>query len=175
MTSPRTIPIRLAAAATLAALTLAGCGGTDEGATPTQTSATTSATPSETMTSPSATAPSAPPSTSPSSESPSASPSPSDTPSQTPTTKPVVVKVTIKAGEVRTGSVDVPVLAGDNVRLVVRTDVADELHVHGVEQTFPLEVGKNTIDFQIAADLAPGLYEVETHTAALLLFNLVVT
>lgn len=169
MTSPRATSIRLAAGATVALLALAGCGDSDDGATPTQTSTTAAATPSDTATSPS-TSPSASPSQSP----PSPSASPSDSPSQTPTTKPVVVKVTIKAGEVLTGSVDVPVLAGDRVRLIVKTDVADELHAHGAEQTFPLTVGKNTVEFQVPVDLAPGVYEVETHEAALLLFNFVV-
>lgn len=170
MTSPRSTSIRLAAGASVAFLLLAGCGDSDDGATPTQPASTAAPTPSDTATSPSPT-PSEAPSESPS----SASPSPSESPSETPTTKPVVVKVAIKAGEVRTGSVDVPVLAGDNVRMIVKTDVADELHAHGAEQTFPLTVGKNTLEFQVPADLAPGEYEVETHGAALLLFNFVVT
>jgi len=177
MTSPRTTLVRLASGVTVAVLALAACGGTDGGAAPTQTT-TSSVTPSETATSPtpepsdSATESS---SASPSATTSSPSDPPSESPSETPTTKPVKVKVTIKAGEVKTGSLEVPALAGDLVRLTLKTDVVDELHVHGVEETFPLEVGKNSLEFQVPADLAPGVYEVETHDAALLLFNLVVS
>ena len=53
---------------------------------------------------------------------------------------------------------------------------ANELHVHGAEQTLPLEAGvKGVLEFNLPADLAPGRYEVELHEGPILLFTLEVS
>jgi len=56
------------------------------------------------------------------------------------------------------------------VKLVVTTDTADEVRVHGIDIEKETEPGKaTTIEF-VAKD--PGVYEVETHESGLQLLQL---
>jgi len=174
MTLARSTPVRLAAGAVVAALALAGCAEGDDGASPSPSVTMSTPAPSETMTMPmpSESESESVPSTS---EAPSASvpPPPSSEP---PADKPTKIKVTINGTEVTTASDTVTVAAGDTIRIIVTTDADDELHVHGVEQTADLVSGvKNKVDVVIPSDLVPGVYEVETHESALLLFSLEVS
>ena len=83
-----------------------------------------------------------------------------------------VVEVEIAEGRVSTDDDRVEVRSGDTVRIVVTSDVDDEVHVHGVEQTAALVAGETaTVEFTV--DEA-GLFEVETHEGDLLLFQLLV-
>ena len=83
-----------------------------------------------------------------------------------------VVEVEIAEGRVSTDDDRVEVRRGDTVRIVVTSDVDDEVHVHGVEQTAALVAGETaTVEFTV--DEA-GLFEVETHEGDLLLFQLLV-
>jgi plastocyanin len=83
-----------------------------------------------------------------------------------------VVEVEIADGQVSTDDDQVEVRRGDTVRIVVTSDVDDEVHVHGVEQTATLVAGETaTVEFTV--DEA-GLFEVETHEGDLLLFQLLV-
>ena len=83
-----------------------------------------------------------------------------------------VVEVEIADGQVSTDDDRVEVRRGDTVRIVVTSDVDDEVHVHGVEQTAALVAGETaTVEFTV--DEA-GLFEVETHEGDLLLFQLLV-
>jgi len=152
------------AAATLALVVIAGCGD-DDGASEIAESSTAVASiqPSAPGTGDDATGPS-----------PQTVLTPTETPTtSTPTPTAVVVDVTIAGGQVTTPKERVPVSAGETVRITVTTDAADELHVHGVEQTLQLQAGAaNVLEFQVPADLAPGLYEVETHDSGLLLLEL---
>lgn len=83
-----------------------------------------------------------------------------------------VVEVEIADGQVSTDDDRVEVRRGDTVRMVVTSDVDDEVHVHGVEQTAALVAGETeTVEFTV--DEA-GLFDVETHEGDLLLFQLLV-
>jgi plastocyanin len=83
-----------------------------------------------------------------------------------------VVEVEIADGRVSTDDDRVEVRRGDTVRIVVTSDVDDEVHVHGVEQSAALVAGETaTVEFTV--DEA-GLFEVETHEGDLLLFQLLV-
>ena len=83
-----------------------------------------------------------------------------------------VVEVEIADGQVSTDDDRVEVRRGDTVRIVVTSDVDDDVHVHGVEQTAALVAGETaTVEFTV--DEA-GLFEVETHEGDLLLFQLLV-
>jgi hypothetical protein len=79
------------------------------------------------------------------------------------------------AVSIRDGKVDPPpgrvkVQQGEAVRLVVTSDVADEVHVHGYELEVALPPGKpGTVEF--TAD-QPGLFEVETHETEKVLLQL---
>ncbi|GGS64438.1 hypothetical protein GCM10010156_24410 [Planobispora rosea] len=80
--------------------------------------------------------------------------------------------ITIAGGRVTPAPGRAEVVRGHAVRLVVTSDTADELHVHGFDLTRPLEPGRPvTVDF--IADRT-GLFEVETHGSGLVLTQLLV-
>jgi molybdopterin-binding protein len=127
---------------------LAGCGDSGEAAEPVP--APTSSLSAE---------PISPPPTPPSS---TASPSPSVQ----------VIEVHIVDGEVHTDADRVEMTSGAAIRLIVTSDAADELHVHGADATAALVAGiPTTLDFTISE---PGVFEVETHDSGLLLVQLLV-
>jgi len=84
--------------------------------------------------------------------------------------KEIAVTVTKKKVTPPTGRVEVR--RGTTVRIIVTSDVADDLHVHGYDLEKPLPAGRPaSIEFR--ADRA-GLFEVETHETHLVLLQLVV-
>jgi plastocyanin len=100
--------------------------------------------------------------------------SPSPTRADTPPPGPEVreIEVQIVGGAVRTAADTVEVASGEVVRVVVTSDVDDELHVHGVDKTAVLVAGEPTT-LELVFD-EPGAYEVETHDSGLVLFQLLV-
>ena len=60
--------------------------------------------------------------------------------------------------------------AGRPVRLTVTSDVADELHVHGVDETLALEPGRPAV--LAFTPTSPGRFEVELHEARRVLTRL---
>jgi plastocyanin len=66
----------------------------------------------------------------------------------------------------------ISVARGETVRLVVTSDVADEIHVHSYDRELRLTPRKPAT-LQFTAD-KPGLFEVETHETKLILFQLLV-
>jgi heme/copper-type cytochrome/quinol oxidase subunit 2 len=64
--------------------------------------------------------------------------------------------------------VKVPV--GNTVLLKVKSDVADEVHIHGYDLVSAVEAGGST-DFEFVAD-ASGIFEVELEDAHLVLVEL---
>ena len=149
--------------ATTTAFALVACGGDDPeaGSDPTASSPTATSSSPEPSETTSATTSDEP------TESPSASPTETDAP------RPAKVRIGVKAG-VATGAPErLPVAVGQTVQIVIKSDVADELHVHGVEQTLALPASeKQTLEFVVPPETVPGLYEVELHTSGLLLFQL---
>jgi len=113
------------------------------------------------------------------SASPSASPSVASpagaalTPSAAPSTASgKTITVRIAGGKVTPKSGRVAVARGAKVRLVVTSDVADEIHVHTYDLELQLKPGAPaTLEF--TADKT-GLFEVETHETGLILFQLLV-
>jgi plastocyanin len=82
------------------------------------------------------------------------------------------IEVVVVDGTVDTAEDSVDVAVGETVRVTVTSDVDDEVHVHGVEQTADLSAGSpTTLEFSLAE---PGVYEVETHESGLLLLQLIV-
>jgi hypothetical protein len=80
------------------------------------------------------------------------------------------IVVAVKGGKVDPPTHRVKVGKGTEVRLLVTSDKADELHVHGYEIEKELPAGEQvTIDF--TADQT-GLFEVETHETELQLAQL---
>ncbi len=128
------------ALALAATLLVAGCGGDDPETT------TPSSTPPPSSTSAAAT-----------------------TPSETAFAGTEIV-VAVKGGKVDPPTHRVKVAKGTEVRLLVTSDKADELHVHGYEIEKELPAGEQvTVDF--TADQT-GLFEIETHETELQLAQL---
>jgi FtsP/CotA-like multicopper oxidase with cupredoxin domain len=138
----------VATGATALALALAGCGGDSAGTV-------ADATPS-----PSAT--SAAPSPSASSASPTASGTPTPTPTED---EGQVVEVTVAGGKVSGPDGRVKVKKGDTVTLRVTSDVADEIHLHGYDETVDVQAG-GTAELTFEATL-DGVFEAELEERAL--------
>ncbi len=82
------------------------------------------------------------------------------------------VEVEVSDGQVVGGVRRVEVDTGERVLLVVTSDVADEVHVHGVDITGEVEAG-GTVDVDFSADV-PGVFEIELEERGLQLVELVV-
>jgi hypothetical protein len=92
----------------------------------------------------------------------------SGTPSET--ERVVEVRVSVTDGKVEPAPRRIDVAMDSQVRLLVTSDVDDELHVHGYEIEAELEAGRpTTVEF--AADQT-GLFEVEAHESELELLQL---
>jgi hypothetical protein len=80
------------------------------------------------------------------------------------------IEVTVAGGAVTGDTGRVPVAAGTSVTLVVTSDVADEVHVHGYDLTAELVPGRPA---ELPFDAAiPGVFEVELHEAGTVLLSL---
>ena len=80
------------------------------------------------------------------------------------------IRVAVKDGKVTPATHREPVPKGDTVKLVVTTDTADEVHVHGVDIEKETVPGKPVTITFVAKDA--GIYEVETHESGLQLLQL---
>lgn len=114
----------------LAVAALAGCGSDDDSTTATSTETTTTETATETTT--------------------------TTTP---PVEKPTIVRITVVNGAPQGGIVRKTVRQGDQVVLVVTSDVADEIHLHGYDKSKDVEAG-GTIRLPFKATI-PGRFEAE--------------
>lgn len=169
---PRRPGVRGPATVLLAATTafaLTACGDGDDTGAGSGTTPGASSTPSTTE--PDASdEPSDEPSD-PATESPNPSPSESATEPEVP--KPAKARIKVEAGTVNGAPDRLPVVVGQTVRITITSDVAEELHVHGVEELLALPAGeKQTLEFVVPAEPGPGLYEVELEGSSLLLFQL---
>ena len=143
---PLPAPARAAAVVVLGvALLLTGCGGDDKFADAEQTTPATETTSS------------APPSTAPPS-------------SSAATFDGTEVVVAVEDGKVSPPTRRVEVGVGTDVRLVITSDTADEVHVHGYDLEQDLPAGKR-VTLEFTADQA-GLFEVEAHESGLQLVQL---
>jgi plastocyanin len=106
-------------------------------------------------------------SASPAASAPAASASPGGA---NPATDVVEIKVSVSGGKVAPESSVHKVSRGQTVRLVVTSDKADELHVHGYDKSAELPAGTATT-LEFPADQT-GRFEVETHESGLQLLQL---
>lgn len=80
------------------------------------------------------------------------------------------IEVAVRDGEVTPPLQRVELTQGTQVRLLVTSDTADELHIHGFDITQELPAGQQaTVDF--TADQT-GIFEIETHDSGLQLVQL---
>jgi hypothetical protein len=83
------------------------------------------------------------------------------------------IVVTVSGGQVTGDTGRVPVAVGEQVTLVVTSDVADELHLHGYDLRTALTAGTPAeLSFQATV---PGVFEVELHDAGTVLLTLQVS
>ena len=96
--------------------------------------------------------------------------SPAASPTASKTAKVTDIVVSVKDGKVSPKAHRVKVAEGSSVRILVSSDVDDEVHVHGYEIEREVSAGQSaTIEF--TADQT-GVFAVETHESDLLLFQL---
>jgi hypothetical protein len=96
---------------------------------------------------------------------------PTATPGNQTAAAPAVDAAVTVAGGAVTGvgpRLDVPL--GATLRLTVRSDAADELHVHGYDRSLDLAPGAPAL-LELTADV-PGVFEVELHDAGTVVTSL---
>lgn len=133
----RTTVLLVAAALLTGSFALASCGGDDEASG--TTTETTTQTTSETTTTTETTT--------------------TETTTEPEVEKPTVVRVTVVDGAPKGGIVRATVDQGDRVRLVVTSDVADEIHLHGYDVSRDVAAG-GTVTLAFRASI-PGRFEAE--------------
>ena len=80
------------------------------------------------------------------------------------------IEVQVSGGQVSGDTGRVPVAADEHVTLVITSDVADEVHVHGYDLEAELSPGQPT---ELVFDATiPGVFEVELHDAGTQLLSL---
>lgn len=165
---PRRLGFRGSAGIVLAAaalVALSACGSDDPGAGATTSGPSASSSPTGT---PTETTPSESPS-----EDPSSTPSTTDTSAP----KPEKMHITIKAGVVKgTPAAPKEVSVGQTVQIKIKSDVADTLHVVGIEQSIAVPADETvTLEFEVPANPGVGTYDVKLDTSGLVLFQFTVT
>jgi outer membrane lipoprotein SlyB len=125
--------IVLVAASTLASIAMVGCGSNDSESASTDTTATETTTTTATTT--------------------------TTTTTTTEVEKPTEVKVVVVDGAPQGGIVRATVNKDDQVVLVVTSDVADEIHLHGYDKAKDVAAG-GTIRIPFKATI-PGRFEAE--------------
>ena len=86
--------------------------------------------------------------------------------------KPTVVSIVVVNGAPQGGIVRQTVSKGDHVVLVVKSDVADEIHLHGYDKSTEVAAG-GTARLPFTADL-PGRFEVELENRGVQIADLTV-
>lgn len=95
------------------------------------------------------------------------------TPAPAPTTAPgATLEISVRDGKVSPAPGRTEIKKGRTVRLRVRSDRDDTLHIHGYDKEARLPAGR-TVTLTFTADRT-GFFEVETHESDLLLTQLVV-
>lgn len=83
------------------------------------------------------------------------------------------MQIVVAGGVVNPPAERVPVPLGNTVRLVITSDVADEIHVHGYDLSTEVAAG-GTAEMEFVADV-PGIFEVELEDAVIPLVELEVS
>jgi hypothetical protein len=91
-------------------------------------------------------------------------------PRESPTPEGNVVRVRVAGGRVQGVEDTVDLAVGEKLTILVRSDAADEVHVHGYNLFDDVGPGEQA-EIEVTADI-PGVFEVELESAHLLLFEL---
>jgi hypothetical protein len=98
-------------------------------------------------------------------ESPSAAIASASDTAETPAVR--TIEIVLKAGRVSPNGARVDVGKGEEFVLSIRSDRADEIHVHGFDLTIPVKAG-GKVTRRLVADQR-GRFEVESHHPALVI------
>jgi hypothetical protein len=94
---------------------------------------------------------------------PAVPPAPQEAPAPPGVAAPGVPEVVVRDGEPVDGVAELEFRRGEQVRFAVRSDVDDELHVHGYDISREIEAGERTlVEFRAELD---GVFEAELHDA----------
>ena len=137
----------LAVAVGAVAVAIASGGGDDEGGESAQTTRTTTQPQSETD----------------ENGTPTETEGQAEEPHETVPPEPQVTRIQIRGGQVVGGPAEITVKKGDRVRIVVRADASDDIHLHGYDVEKPAEPGRPA-RFNFTADIE-GIFEIESHVA----------
>jgi hypothetical protein len=85
-------------------------------------------------------------------------------------TPPPVPTVTVKDGEPEGGVLELDLKEGDLIRFQVKSDVDEEIHVHGYDLSKDISAG-GTVTFAFPADIG-GIFEVELENSAVPIVSL---
>ncbi len=85
---------------------------------------------------------------------------------------PEVPTINVVGGEPEGGVADLTFDKGDQIRFVVESDTADEVHVHGYDVEEEVPAG-GSAEFDFPADI-DGIYEVELHGSEIQIAELTV-
>jgi len=129
------------------ALTLAGCGGSSKSSAPTTSAAQTTTAAATTTTAPATTT------------------AATTTAGTTTTAGPVTIRVLVKGGKPVGGIQRATVKKGQQVAIVVHSDVADEVHVHGYDLMKDVDAG-GTVRIVFPATIT-GVFEAELESRSL--------
>ena len=132
----------LVVAVVAVAIAVASGGGDDEGSDSAQTTQTT---------------------TQPQNGTPTETEGQAEEPHETVPPEPQVTRIEIRGGQVAGGPAEITVKKGDRVRIVVRADASDDIHLHGYDIEKPAEPGRPA-RFNFTADIE-GIFEIESHVA----------
>lgn len=83
------------------------------------------------------------------------------------------LRISYADGQVSGETGRVPVALGTTVTVLVRSDVADEVHLHGYDKTVAVPAG-GSATLRFSADI-PGVFELELHEAGITLASLEVS
>jgi hypothetical protein len=95
-----------------------------------------------------------------------------ETTTTTEAAKPTVVNIVVVNGQPQGGIVRQTVSKGDRVVIVVKSDVADEIHLHGYDKSTNVTSG-GTARLPFTADV-PGRFEVELESRGVQIADLTV-
>lgn len=95
---------------------------------------------------------------------------PAETPAPDVSVGETIIEISVSGGVVSPEARQVAVPMGNTVRLLVTSDVADEVHVHGYELTLDLAPGAQA-ELTFLAEI-PGIFEAELHEDGQQLFEL---
>ena len=95
-----------------------------------------------------------------------------ETTTTTAAAKPTVVSIVVVNGQPQGGIVRQTVSKNDRVVIVVKSDVADEIHLHGYDKATNVKAG-GTARLPFTADL-PGRFEVELESRGVQIADLTV-